>query len=304
MEKKKFLRAKLSNIKESTIRRVKMPNVVKVSATKLLRQSIDTNVQVEQTRRLLKRSRQPEASGRADSDELKPMEKIVATDLIYNGMEPIFEGLLLKSDKVFTFTDLIELRNLTANKLVVQSNRINRIALTDLLNATHDVNFSGFKMVQNLKVGELTILQALNNVPSGNLERPPADKPFELAEGFEFIGEINVKSLNVQGLNGFNVTTIMDNAFLQKERAVLRGNLILQSVTNVNQLTVNQLMDVRTNDLMTTSTNQTVKSNVKINKFYVDKLVTDTINNEKLKEIVATVDSLNVVEGKLLTLHC
>lgn len=262
------------------------------------KQAIDTNVQVEQTRRLLRRSRHPQLEGRAEAGVPEPIENIVVKDLIYEGEDPIFQGLMLKSAPVFTFPDKIELRNLTSNKLVVALNRINQILLTDLLNSTEALSIRGTKKLQKLNVKELVVLQTLNNIPQTLLEPPAADRPLELTDGFEFQGEINVKSLNVKTLNGFDVNDILENVFLKNERTELRGNLILRNMTNVNQLKTNQLRDIPVSNFMTTSTNQTVKANVKINKFYVRKLTTNTINNEKLSQIVATIDNPNVVEGK------
>ena len=298
MDNKKFLRAKFSSLKDSKIRRVKIPHVVEVSASKLQKQAVNNNVRVQQTRMLLKRSKQSQTQGRAEGDLLEQMDNIVTEDLIYEGVDPIFQGLLLKSAPVLNFIENIKLRNLTSNKLVVRSNRINKIVLTDLLNTTMAKSIPGTKKLQRLKVKELITLQTLNDVPKNLLERPEADKPLELTEGFEFQGDINVKSLNVNALNGFNVSVIVENAFLQNERNVLRGNLFLRSLTNVSQLLADQLMEIPVENLMTTSSSQTIKANVMINKFYVGKLKTNLINNEKLSDIVATVDNVNVIEGR------
>lgn len=299
MDNKKFLRAKFSSLKDSKVRRVKIPNVVDISATKLQQQTVDTNVRVEQTRRLLKRSKQSQTQGRAEDDPLEQMDSIIVKDLIHEGVEPMFQGLLLKSSPVLTFTEDVKLRNLTSNKLVVRSNRINKIVLTELLNTTSARNIPGTKRLQKLEVKELITLQSMNNVPRNLLERPEADKPLELAEGFEFQGDINVKFLNVKVLNGFDVSAIVENVFLQNEKTVLRGNLFLRSLTNVDQLLADQLMEIPVDNLMTTSTSQTIKADVMINKFYVGKLITNLINNEKLGEIVATVNNVNVIEGKI-----
>lgn len=297
MDNKKFFRAMYSNVKDSKIHRVKMPNVVKVSASKMQKQAIDVNVLVEQTRRLLKRSKQPQMQGRADGEIVEPMDSILVENLIHKGNDPIFQDLLLRSEPVLTFTDEIKLRNLTANKLVVIPNQINQIVLNDLLNSTRVSTVIGSKRIQQLNVKELITLQTVNNVPKVLLEAPAPDKSFEITDEFEFLGEINVKSLNVKSLNGFDVSAIVNNVFLQNERTVLRGNLIIRGLANVNQLIVGQLMDVPVDNFMTTSTDQTIEANVKINMFHADKLTTNLINNEKLNENVARMDSVNIIKG-------
>lgn len=298
MEHKRFIHANFSNVKDSKIRRLKMPHSVKLTGTQLQKKSIEINIRVEQTRKLLKRSQQSQVEGRADEGLPEVMENIEVEDLIYKGGKPIFEGLLLKSSPVLIFNDNMKLRNLTVNKLVVQSNRINQIELTELLNTTEVKRVKGLKRIQSLKVKELVTLKALNDLPQEFLEIPSADRLFEETDDHEFEGDVNVRMLNVKALNGLNVSALVENVFLQNERTELRGSLILGNLTNVNELVAKQLLDIPVDNLMTTSTNQTVRTDVRINKFSPVKLNTETINNEKLSQNVATIDNLNFIEGK------
>jgi hypothetical protein len=119
-----------------------------------------------------------------------------------------------------------------------------------------------------------------------------------LADGFEFQGDINVKHLIIKSLNGFNVSSVMKNVFLNGDRKTIRGNLILQNVVNVEKLNAKSLMEVSVDDLLTTATNQTIAANVFINKFFTRTLTSSTINGEKLRENVATVNEVNTIEGK------
>jgi hypothetical protein len=145
-------------------------------------------------------------------------------------------------------------------------------------------------------VKNLAVTETLNNVPRSLLEPSSEEKP--LAEGFEFLGDINVKHLKVKALNGFNVSSVFNNVFLAGDRNKIRGNLILQSTANVDNLVTGKLMEVPVENLMTKSTEQSVAADVFINKFFVRSLRSDLINDEKLSENVALMDQENVIEGK------
>ena len=204
---------------------------------------------------------------------------------------------MLKSQPIITFQDDLKLQSLTTNKLVILKNKINQILLSQIINATSAKQISGMKVLKNLKVKNLVAAQTLNNVPLNFLE-PSSDKnTLELADGFEFQGDINVKHLKVKSLNGFNVSSVLSNVFLTKDRNIIKGNLILQNVANIDSLVTGSLMEVPVENLMTKSTDQVVTADVFINKFFVRNLISDSINGEDLSENVALVNEENVIEG-------
>lgn len=185
---------------------------------------------------------------------------------------------------------------MVTEKLTVRTQEINEIRLTELLNATTTKSVSGTKFVKTLKVGSLEVAQTLNNLPSKSLE--PSGDPIEPVEGLLFQGDINVKHLVVRSMNGFNVAAIMQNVFLNNERNVISGNLIIQNVANANQIFAKNLQDIPVNNFLTTSSEQVVKSDVFINNFHVTKLTSNFTNGEKLSENVALTNVENVIEGK------
>lgn len=92
IESKKKLRAKFSNLKDTKIRQVKVALEMEHSAKSLQKQAVDTNIQVELTKRSLKTSTRSPTNERTDGAEIEKMDNLVVENLIYSGLEPIFEG--------------------------------------------------------------------------------------------------------------------------------------------------------------------------------------------------------------------
>lgn len=84
------MRTKLSNLKDSRVRQVKLTHVMKHSAQSLQKRAVETNIQVEQTRRNLKRG--SSTSERAEGDQNDKMDSIKVENLVYSGLNPIFES--------------------------------------------------------------------------------------------------------------------------------------------------------------------------------------------------------------------
>lgn len=197
------------------------------------------------------------------------------------------------------------LRNVAAKKLTVQSNLINGINLKQLLNATTTRQVSGTKVFKSVQVADLSVQETVNNVPLRFLEPSSDQKPLELRDGFEFQGNINVRHLVVvAGLNGINVTKVMEDVFLNGERSVIRGNLIIKNAATVNQLTTQRIMGIPTNELMTTSTDQIISTNIFINTFHATTLAIKKLNEENLGQVVALINDHNIIEGKIIKSGC
>lgn len=62
------------------------------STKSLQKQAVDANIQVELTRRSLKTPQRSSTDERADGIEVEKMENLVVKNLIYSGIEPVFEG--------------------------------------------------------------------------------------------------------------------------------------------------------------------------------------------------------------------
>lgn len=206
--------------------------------------------------------------------------------------------MLLKSQPL-RFIDQLKFENVTANKLSVFSERINFIKFDQLLKSSVE-EVAGLKTFRDLKASNVEIAQALNNHP---LKFLTDDSPLELSDGFEFLGDINVDKLMVKSINGFNVTSVLQNVFLRNERNTIHGNLILHNVTNVKSLNIRKLMDIPVEALMTTGTDQVILANVSISQFHVTKLMPGSINNEEFNSNVAVINAANDIEGKSLSIE-
>lgn len=207
----------------------------------------------------------------------------------------LFLDVQLKTSKTFTFSEEIRLRNISAKKLVIKENSINHIELGQLLNTTSTRTVTGKKFFQHVAVDNLRA-SAINNGKLKFLES--SGKPIELSTGYEFQGKINVKNLIVKTINELDVKSVFDNAFLVNARNVIQGDLVIQNVTNVNELIASHLINMPTSDAMTTSTDQTVSTDLFVRRFFASNINTSTVNEENLSQNVALVQAENIVEGK------
>lgn len=289
-----------------------MPYKLDTSANILQKRAIENNIQVEQTRISLKRSQSPMVHGRAEGDAIETMDNMVVENLIhvdpnsiFKGQQAIlqniclsisrlfFAGLLLKSQPL-QFIEQLKFENVTANKLSVVSERINFIKFDQLLKSSVE-EVAELKTFRDLEASNIEIAQTLNNHP---LKFLTDDSPLELSDGFEFLGDINVDNLVVKSINGFNVTSVLQNVFLRNERNTIHGNLIFHNVTNVKDLNIRKLMDIPVEALMTTATDQVILANVSISQFHVTNLMPGSINNEEFNSNVAVINAANDIEGK------
>lgn len=207
-------------------------------------------------------------------------------------------GLLQKSQLVYEFDDQIRIENINANKMTVLSQEINRIRLDRLLSVSSSNTVSGSKTFKDLNITEIKS-ETLNNIPLSLMDPSAANDPLELAEGFEFQGDINLNHLIVKSINGFNVSAILQNVFLQNQQNTIQGNYVVKNVTAVKSLAINAIMDTPVDSLMTASTDQIMMTNFSISKFHVTTLISNLTNNEKLKHNVALKNEVNVIEGKI-----
>lgn len=203
-----------------------------------------------------------------------------------------------KSQLVYEFDDQIRIENINANKMTVLSQEINRIRLDRLHSVSSSNTVSGSKTFKDLNITDIKS-ETLNNIPLSLMDPSAANDLLELAEGFEFQGDINLNHLIVKSINGFNVSAILQNVFLQNQQNTIQGNYVVRNVTAVKSLTINAIMDTPVDSLMTASTDQIMMTNFSISKFHVTTLISNLTNNEKLKHNVALKNEVNVIEGKI-----
>ena len=186
--------------------------------------------------------------------------------------------------------------------MVITGNKINDISLQNLLNVTTSSNrlIRGEKIFKRIKVKNVNIQQTLNDIEVNQLLT--SSTKMDLLDNLELFGDINVNNLRVSKLNNIEWQSFYDNLFLKDDRDSINGNLIFQNFTKINKIIVGFLNGVTVDNLLTTSTDQEIQSDVFVNKFYVENAATNTVNNEKLSENAAVVNQKNIIEGILLEL--
>lgn len=183
------------------------------------------------------------------------------------------------------------------NKLVITSNEINDISLQNLLNATTSSSrfIHGEKIFKRIKVKNLNIQHTLNDIDANQLLTSSTE--MNLLDSLELFGDININNLRVSKLNNIQWQTFYENLFLKNDRDSINGNLIFQNFTKVNKITVGLVNGISVDNLLTTSTDQEIQSDIFVNKFYVENAATNTVNNENLMENAAVVNQKNTIEG-------
>lgn len=207
-----------------------------------------------------------------------------------------------KSSKIHIFNDQLKVNSVTANKLTVMSNKINNIPLENLLNSSRTNHVKGLKNIQKLKVNEIYISDVLNNIPLTFLNA--TENELKESKKMDFYGDINVRHLNVRNLNGFDVPKELRNLFLKENQTVIQGDLFVRNILNVDNLYGNHIMNIPINNFMTTSTSQTIESDVFIMKFHANLISVNTINNDVVSNFART-DEANLIEipTKFMVLH-
>lgn len=167
-----------------------------------------------------------------------------------------------------------------------------------LLNSTRTQVLRGEKVLEHIELHKILSSLTVNNVNVSLLKS--ALNFWEMFPNeFIFQGQVNVKNLHLTALNGFDFNSFFENVHLLNERSRLRGNCFIHNALSANALTTKQIMDLPVTDLMTTSTDQEVAADCSVATFFTSMINSQLVNNEKLNETVALVDSVNFVEGEI-----
>ncbi|CRL02513.1 CLUMA_CG015260, isoform A [Clunio marinus] len=294
LDKIRKIIANLINIKDVKVGIVQMPYHVNLSAKKLEMEVINTNIETELARKLLK-----EHSTIDDrANEKDGLQTIAIESLEYKGKNTMFQNNMFRNHPKIMFEDDIKLNTIAAKEINVKSDQINSIKLKLIVLASSPNIIGGLKVIKNLKADRLKVSKAFNNLPVDFLRLPSSNSQEikQLVKGIEFKGDITVKNLNVTFLNGFNLSALLDNNFVVNDRNVIKGILLLQNITNVNKLYAERIGSSNVAHLMTTSTDQLLHTDLFINKIFSTNLQADKINNENLHETVALANVFNKVE--------
>ncbi|XP_070500855.1 uncharacterized protein fs(1)M3 [Chironomus tepperi] len=290
---KKFINAKYVNLKDVVVGSLKMPYNVSVMTKDLMENIISSNVQLEQIKQSLGDGSTWKAYERAQEAFENEFKTINVNNLVYNGNQPIFKGMVRKSQPILIFTDQVRLSNISANKLDIKSNRINLIPLNKLLNATITKSVKGTKNLQTLRIDETQITEMMNNVPLTFLNS--TENKLKQSRKINFNGDINVEHLRVKMLNGFDVTKLMNDLYLKDKRTNIKGDLFIRSLFNVENLIANHIKSIPVNNFMTTSTDQEILSDTLISKFHASVIKANTVNTDDTSNY-ALINAQNFIE--------
>ncbi|KAG5681770.1 hypothetical protein PVAND_011178 [Polypedilum vanderplanki] len=296
IKNKSLLNTNYVKLQDSNVLTLKMPFNVSVHTKDLMQQSVSTNILLSKLNRILSSSPRSDVRAKDESvDDKMDLETISVGNLIYKGNQDIFKDIMRKSQQTLSFSDQIKLGSVSANKLVVQSNLINRIPVDKLLNITKAQSISGVKTLQSLKVNELMINGLLNNIPLDFL-KSNKDNQLDKVREIEFNGNINAMHLNVKMLNGYNVSSLINELCLNDNNTKVNGDLFFKNTLKLKQLVANHIKSIPINDFMTVSTNQDIDTDMFIPKFHANTINANLVNNENLLENVALTTKENFIE--------
>jgi hypothetical protein len=300
---KRNIYARFAHMKNVQIQKFMMPYNASVAAHNLTTTTTKNNIELEELSKSLVESRS-QTRDNVDRDESRIMkfDSLRANHVVYTGKQMIFENIARKSQPILMLGDDLKFNHLSAKKMTVSSNIINNINLNDLYSATRTKMIPGMKKFKKLKIGELNIGESLNAVPINFLNRN--ESKIQSTESINFKGDINVQHLKVRFLNGFNVSTLLDEVCLKSTRNTINGDLIVRNALNVKHLVANRINTIPINNFMTTSTDQIIESDLMINKFFATNLFANLINNEDLRNVALSSEP-NVIEipTKFMTIN-
>ncbi|CAH1722500.1 unnamed protein product [Chironomus riparius] len=290
---KKFINARYVNLKDAVVGSLKMPYNVSVVTKDLMENIVTSNVQLEKIRQSLRDGSAWKQYERARENIENEFGNINVNNLVYNGNQLIFKGMVSKSQPVITFTDQVKLSNISANKLDIKSNKINLIPLNKLLNATITKSVKGTKNLQTLRIDETQITEMMNNVPLTFLNS--TENKLKQSRKINFNGDINVEHLKVKTLNRFDVTKLMNDLYLKDNKTKIQGDLFVRSSFNVENLFANRIKSIPVNNFMTTSTDQEIQSDTLISKFHASVINANAVNAEDTSNF-ALINAQNLIE--------
>lgn len=286
------------SIESSTMNTVKMPYVVKSTLQEMQQHAVDTNIMIEMVNRdLLHFTNSSEASEvREVQPEIQVADNLAVRNLIYSGRNPIFVDMLAMKNSQLTINGRTKLIKIATNKVTIKSNVINEISLTDLAKVSADGKMSGAKVASRVIAKNLKIAENLNRIPIQIFLNKTLSNPTTITVQ----GNVEVENLNVKTVNNIDFIKFVNDVYLADKNQKIEGNLIFLHAAQIEELNVTQIDDVPVKNLMTTSTDQTILSNVTIEKFFAKSVQPAMLNGEKLSDNVAILGQENIVQGKNL----
>lgn len=258
--------------------------------------AVDTNIMIEMVNRdLLHFTNSSETSEvREVQPEIQVADNLAVRNLIYSGRNSIFVDMFTLRNSQLTINGTTKLIKIATNKVTVKSNIINEISLRDLAKDSADGKVSGVKDASRVTAKNLKIAENLNRIPIQIFLNKTLSNPTTITVQ----GNVEVENLNVKTVNGIDFFKFLSDVYLADENQKIKGNLIFLHAVQIEELNVTQIDDVPVKNLMTTSTEQSILSNVTIERFYAQSVQPAILNGEKLSDNVAILGQENIVQGE------
>ena len=339
--KMKFLRVRNGVISDPSNKLgvISIAGQLKASPDNLLKQTVWTNIQIEQLRQsarsLLYKNRENVLNGdmvikgnlttktakmrrlRA-SDRKRSLPKrsidgkclkspltvpvVNAKSVQFNGK--LFKNLLLKSQRRISVP--VHIKNLYTNKMTIPNNLINNISLKDAFKQKSKIK-TRIRGVKTFKRISTKLLKAtnINHVAF----HPMVNSYTEYMVGLEapkskplhLEGRHEIGNLVIKNnINRMNWKNFTQSLFLTDKNNRIKGNLILKAKSNIRNLVTKIVNGISTENLFTLSTDQIVKSNIFIHKLFTNELNVDTVNDLKFSEKVAILGESNFINCEYL----
>jgi hypothetical protein len=306
IEKKKIIRAKHVILKQSQIKSLRLPYNISFTGDELLKNVTTTNMRIGDAAQKLRKLKYVNGTDdRLGAPQFRQEleNSIVTRNLVYRGNQEIFKGFLLKSQPKILKGNLIA-QKLVAKKMTLLENRINDIELSDVLKIQEfkgNKTISGEKIFQGMDVENID-LESFNNM---NFHKFLNDIQQIGKDHFEFNADLTVENLVAEKINGISWTKFLDDLYIRKNQTTLKGNLILTNFSQINSLNTELLGSMPVASLLTKSTDQNILSDIIVNKFHVENIVSNSLNGEKFGKNVALVNQVNFIETptQFMALH-
>lgn len=164
--------------------------------------------------------------------------------------------------------------------------------ISDLLQKSKTNRFTGSIIIKNLITKNL-------NVTTINQSRVTRSNKKSII----FNSDVITDNLIVDRINKIKWDYLYNNVYQKDKSTEIIGKLLIEQTGFVNYLQTQLIDDRSTNDFFTLKTNQEINSLIFINKFNVDSLSTNLINDIELSRFATYLDEVNFIETPIKIFH-
>nr|XP_023020988.1 uncharacterized protein LOC111509460 [Leptinotarsa decemlineata] len=184
--------------------------------------------------------------------------------------DPLVKDLLLK-DGNQTITGHISIGNLTASRIYAR--KINDIPMERVLQKGDPQPVQRVTTNKKVDVGEQI----------GLLTQKESASDLPVQSKINFDSNVAIENLEVETINGIDWNEFVNSVFRIGTDSVITGPLTFSKLKTM-RLSLKKLKDLNVADLLTTSTDQTIHSNVEFYRIFSRKISAETVNNVNLRE--------------------